>query len=82
MKTMLLAVSLLAVGCTSATRSQIGALGGSQHVVLYACDGHKIQEWDSDGVVHAEDGSDGWYFTDKTTEKLVRVSGAVVITQN
>lgn len=81
MKKIVLLAVLLA-GCTSAERAQIGAVGGSQHVVLYACDGHMISEWDSDGVVHTETGTDGWYFKDRISGKLVRVSGSVVITQN
>jgi len=70
------------LGCTSSERAQIGAVGGSQHVVLYSCDGKAIKEWDSNGVVHTEAGSDGWYFAEQKTGKLVRVSGSVVITQN
>lgn len=82
MKQILLIGVLLIAGCTSATRSQISALGGSQHVILYAASGQVIGEWDSDGVVHTETQSDGYYFTDKKTGKLVRVAGTIVITQN
>jgi len=82
MKKILLVGVLFLSGCTSAQRSQIGALGGSQHIKLFTQCGTVIQEWDSNGVVHTEQGSDGWYFTDKATGKLVRISGTVVITQN
>lgn len=82
MKKVLFVAVLFLAGCTSAQRSQIGALGGSQHIKLYAQCGSVVQEWDSDGVVHTEQASDGFFFTDKTTGKLVRVSGTIVITQN
>jgi len=68
--------------CTSAERSKIAALGGSQHVVLYSNDGRVLGQWDSDGTVHNEENSDGLYFTDKKTEKLVRIAGTFVVTQN
>lgn len=81
-KILFFVVALFLCGCTTAQRAQIGAVGGSQHVKLYSQCGTVIQEWDSDGVVHTEEASDGWYFADKTTGKLVRLSGTVVITQN
>ena len=82
MKKMIFVLVLLIGGCTSAERSQFGALGGSQHIKLYAQCGTVIQEWNSDGVVHTESGSDGWFFTDKATGKLVRISGTIIVTQN
>lgn len=81
----LIAVSVALVslgGCTSAQRSKLGALGGSQHVILYACDGHIIGQWDTNGTIHNEEYSDGFYFTDKATGKLVRLTGTTVVTQN
>ena len=77
----LIALVLLSA-CTNADISQAIAVGGSQHVTLYAANGAVIGEWNSDGVVRTESGSDGWYFEDKATHKLVRISGTVVITQN
>jgi hypothetical protein len=77
-----LVLAVLLCGCTSAERSQISAIGGSQHIKLFTQCGSVVQEWDSDGVAHTEARSDGWYFTDKATGKLVRLSGTVVITQN
>lgn len=78
------AVVLLAVmlGCTSAEMGKISALGGSQHIVLYANDGKTIAQWDSDGTVHNEENSDGLYFVDKSNGKLVRIAGTFVVTQN
>lgn len=67
-------------GCTSAERSKIGALGENSSVVLYSCDGHVIAEWTSNGTVHNEESSDGYYFTDSKTGRLIRVHGTVVVT--
>ena len=79
-----LAVAAVAVlaGCSSADIAHVGTWGGSQHIVLYAAGGQPIGEWDSDGLVKTENASDGWYFAEKFTGKLVRISGTVVITQN
>ncbi len=78
---LLLAVALIA-GCSNADIAHLGTWGGSQHVVLYAANGSIIDQWDSSGLVKTESGSDGWFFVDKLTGKLVRISGPVVITQN
>jgi hypothetical protein len=81
-KLLLFAVVAVLAGCSSAEIAHVGTWGGSQHVLLYASDGHVIEAWDSDGLVKTENASDGWYFVDKATGKLVRISGTVVITQN
>ena len=36
--------------------------------------------WISSGKVATEEGSDGYYFMDSATGKLVRISGNVIIT--
>lgn len=76
------AVVAVLAGCSSAEIAHVGTWGGSQHIVLYAANGQPIDTWDSDGLVKTENASDGWYFVDKVTGKLVRISGTVVITQN
>ena len=81
MKAIWLVVALmLVVGCTDAQKSQIGSLGSKFKVTLYS-NGEAVREWESTGKVMAESESDGWYFTDAKTNKLVRVSGSVVIEQ-
>jgi hypothetical protein len=83
-KTIRAALAALALlgGCSNADLAHVGTWNGSQHVVLYAASGSIIGQWDSDGLVQTEDRSDGWYFKDKATGKLVRISGTVLITQN
>lgn len=81
MKKFLIVIAILAsiAACRSSQMAQWGALGADQKVILYAADGHVIREWTSDGKVSTESGSDGWFFRDRATGKLVRVSGTVVI---
>jgi hypothetical protein len=67
------------IGCTSAKQSQFAAYGHAHSIKLYS-GGELIGQWTSDGKVLTEEHSDGYYFTDKKTRKLVRISGDVVIT--
>ena len=68
------------LSCTDATRSKIGGYGDEHKVELYS-GGVKVGEWISSGKVKSEGGSDGYYFSDKVTGKLMKVSGSVVITR-
>lgn len=63
---------------TASGRAQLGAWNNSGHVTLYS-GGKLVREWDSVGKVREEEQSDGWYFQDSKTRKLVRVSGTVVV---
>lgn len=75
-----LLVLLLLTGCTDAQRSQVSSIGSKFKVTLYS-DGVAVRSWVSTGKVLTEKDSDGWYFTDSKTHKLVRVSGNVVVEQ-
>lgn len=66
------------IGCTSAAQSQWGALGSNQRVTLYS-GGQAVRVWTSNGKVMSETDSDGYYFMDGATGKLVRVTGDVVV---
>jgi len=78
-----LVVLMLALlgGCTDADRAQLGASGNKFQITLYSASGAPIRQWTSNGKVATEDHSDGWYFQDAGTGKLVRVSGTVVVEQ-
>lgn len=79
---MLVVLACLALGaCTKADRAQLGGYGGTFKVTLYGANGSVIREWVSEGKVATEDHSDGWYFNDSKTNKLVRVTGTVVVEQ-
>lgn len=71
-------IVLACSGCMSAARSQLAALGSNFKVTLYS-GGEKVREWKSSGKVLCESESDGWYFTDASNGKLVRVSGCVTV---
>ena len=81
MKKLIFALAILATmtACRSSYMAQWGALGVDQQVTLYAGNGAVLRQWTSDGKVSTESGSDGWFFRDRTTGKLVRVTGTVVI---
>ena len=72
--------SLAVIGCTDAQRAKIGGYGSPHHVELYS-GGQKVREWVSSGKVDSEQESDGYYFNDMSTGKLIEVSGDVVITK-
>ncbi|NML34900.1 hypothetical protein [Paraburkholderia antibiotica] len=85
MKKSILIASLIAAsalqGCTDADKAQIGGFGAKFEITLYAANGSVIKQWRSNGKVQTESHSDGWYFMDAATGKLVRVSGTVVVDQ-
>lgn len=80
MKKFILAACLIGImsGCTDANMSQLGAYGKQFNVTLYS-GGKEVRKWTSTGKVATESQSDGWYFTDASNGKLVRVSGDVVV---
>lgn len=80
MKRLAMAFVLLAsIGCTDAWQSQISSYGSKHRIELWS-GGTKVQEWTSTGKVVSEENSDGYYFCDSETNKLVRVTGDLVIT--
>ena len=79
----LLVVAIVALGlssCKDSTMAQFNALGKHHIVTLYAADGKVINTWESTGNVSNQTSSDGWYFEDVTTGKLVEISGTMIIT--
>lgn len=66
-------------GCKDSTVSQFSALGKEHIITLYGCDGKIIKQWISTGSVSNEANSDGWYFEDKATGKLIEVTGTLTI---
>jgi hypothetical protein len=65
-------------GWTDAERKQVLVTGSSAKVVCYSGD-REIYNGASTGKVQTEQGSDGWFFEDKITHELIRVSGACLI---
>lgn len=71
---MKLLISMLAllvlVGCTDA----------KPHTIKQYSGGVLVGEWESTGIIKNEQNSDGWYFEDAKTHKLVELTGTVQIT--
>ena len=80
MKKVSIAIMLLVAltGCKDATQAQFNALN-KPHIVKQFSGGQLIGQWESTGSVSNETQSDGWYFEDAATRKLVEVSGTLQI---
>jgi len=77
----LLFISLMCVmGCSKADRAAIFAIGSKHRITLYS-GGIAVRSWVSSGKIENEDRSDGYYFQDDATGKLIRVSGQILIEQ-
>ena len=82
MKQVLIALSIVSLtACTDAQFSKIGGLGDEFKIELINCDGTVARTWTSTGKVLSENGSDGYYFQDKETGKLIEVTGTLIITK-
>ena len=80
MKRLILALILFS-SCTDASISKIGGYGDEFSVELINCDGSVTYKWISSGKVISENDSDGYYFKDKKTGKLIEVTGTLIITK-
>lgn len=67
--------------CKDATMAQFRSIGSKHKVTMYGCDGKVIRTWESTGNVSNEKNSDGWYFEDAATGKLVELTGPLSIEQ-
>lgn len=69
----------MSAGCTDAGRSKLLGYGSQFEVTLYACDGSVIKQWTSSGKVKSEETSDGYYFMDEDSGRLIEVTGTLII---
>lgn len=67
--------------CTDAERSKLGGYGDTFKVEMVNCDGTVSKSWISSGKVLSEANSDGYYFKEKKTGKLIEVTGRLIITK-
>lgn len=79
MKKPILLVLLLLTGCYSANRAKMLSSGRDHHIIQFS-GGKVVGEWTSRGRVFSEGHSDGYYFEDRATGKVVEVSGDIQIT--
>lgn len=80
MKYSLIILAFLATSCTDAGRDKLTGYG-KQYTVEVLSGGHVVRTYTSSGKVQSEGQSDGYYFNDAATGKLVEVSGQVIITR-
>jgi hypothetical protein len=81
MAALFLAVVMGSTSCTDAERAKLGGYGDEFKVEMLNCDGTVARTWISSGKVQSEANSDGYYFNDKATGKLIEVTGRLVITK-
>lgn len=74
----LAALFLVAAGCSDAERARVGAIGQKHTITVYS-GGKAVKVYHSTGKVYSEEKSDGWYFMNAENNKLVRVSGNVIV---
>lgn len=79
MKKLILILLLIITSCTDSGRAKVFGYGSEYKITLYDYQGAEIESWISSGKVKSEDGSDGYYFLDKKTDKLIEVTGILVI---
>ena len=80
-KFLAVALVIMLTSCTDAEWSKAGGLGSEFKVEMINCDGTVSRSWISSGKVLSEKNSDGYYFMDKETKKLIEVTGRLVITK-
>jgi hypothetical protein len=76
-----LVVSVGLTSCTDAGMAKIGGYGDEFTVELIGCDGSVVRKWTSSGKVLSEKSTDGYYFNDKESGKLIEVTGTLIITK-
>lgn len=74
----LILISILLSGCTDATWSKVTSLGKHHEIHCYS-GGKLIYEGASTGVVHNEENSDGFYFQEVSSGKIIRVNADCVV---
>lgn len=72
---------LLLASCTDARKAKIGGFSDEFSVELVNCEGEVYREYTSTGKVLSEESSDGYYFKDKKSGKLIEVTGNLIITK-
>ena len=66
------------IGCTDGERGKIVAIGKPGHIECWSA-GIKFYEGESTGKIQTEEQTDGWFFVEKGTDNLIRISGPCVI---
>lgn len=76
----ILLLVLMVASCTDGQRGKLMSYGSSRSIECYS--GSKmIYKGKSTGKIQSEQNSDGYYFTEEGTNKLMEVSGNCIIGQ-
>ncbi len=67
--------------CTDAKKAKLGGFGSKFQIEMLNCDGSIARTWISSGKVSSEQNSDGYYFMEEGTDKLIEVTGRLIITK-
>lgn len=79
MKKLVLSMFLvLGVSCSDAGRAKIFGFGQARSIVCYS-GGKMIYKGNSTGKINSEQQSDGYYFKEQGTGKLIEVSGNCIL---
>lgn len=76
---LILSLVIFCLACTDAKKARIGSLGNEFKVELVNCDGSIAKTWISSGKVDSK--GNGYYFNEKGTDKLVQLTGSLIITE-
>lgn len=77
---LIFAILLCLAGCSSAEWAKSTKVWNNHKVTFYS-GGQVVRTWSARGQVLDSEKSDGYYFVDDATGKLIEVSGDVVIEQ-
>ena len=67
--------------CSDAKKAKFGGYGSEFMIEMLDCNGDVSKTWISTGKVSSEQHSDGYYFMEKNTGKLIEVTGHLIITK-
>ena len=75
------ALMLLFHACTDAKKAKFSGFGSKFQIEMLNCDGSVARTWISSGKVSSEQHSDGYYFMEEGTDRLIEVTGRLIITK-
>lgn len=78
--TSMILLAIISTGCKDSEIAQMKSFGSKHKITVYS--GRiAVAIYHSTGNVSNESSTDGWYFEDASTHKLVEVAGTLIIEQ-
>jgi len=75
---LVVALGVMLTGCSNAVISQYTSIGSPADVTCYS-GGQVFYHGRSTGKVATEEHSDGWFFQEEGSNRMIRISGSCVI---